>query len=206
MDFHLYTIPWATTIKQNQQKQVELLHKAGIGVERRYVVEMQGAIPRPGSSPAQKSPVRTRLFFMNTAENQLGDPLPAGIVRIYSADRQGHLQFAGEDRIGHIPRGERVKIDYGVAFDLVAEVSRLSYTRLGDKSSQRYEQTTRIALRNRKQDEPATIEVRARFSGDWDIRKSTHKYEKEGAFAALFSVTVAPNKESTIEYTVRVKQ
>ena len=79
MDFHLYTIPWKTTIKHNQQKQVELLHKSGVGITQRYVVEMQGAVPRPPREEAQKIPVKARLNFMNSKANQLGDPLPGGI-------------------------------------------------------------------------------------------------------------------------------
>ncbi len=206
MDFHLYTIPWKTTIKQNQQKQVELLHKSGVGLTRRYVVEMQGAVPHPPRQEAQKVPVKARLNFMNTKANQLGDPLPGGIIRIYSADHGGHLQFAGEDRIPHTPRDERVEINYGQAFDLVAEVKRLSYTRLGDRDKPRYEQTTQVSLRNRKEKGQVTIEVRARFAGDWQIKKSTHDYEKVGAFTAVFTVPVPAGKEVTVEYTARVKQ
>ena len=51
-----------------------------------------------------------------------------------------------------------------------------------------------------------TIEVRARFSGDWQIRKSTHDYEKAGAFTAVFTVPVPAGKEVTVEYTARLKQ
>ncbi len=35
LEYHLYTIPWKTTLKHNQQKQVELLSSSGVALERR---------------------------------------------------------------------------------------------------------------------------------------------------------------------------
>ena len=61
MEYHLYTIPWATTLKHNQQKQVELLSRSGVGLTRKYVVELS---PRYAAGPQLengKLPVIVRL-------------------------------------------------------------------------------------------------------------------------------------------------
>ena len=35
-------------------------------------------------------------------------PLPKGTVWVYKADQDGTMQFAGEDRIAHTPRNEKL--------------------------------------------------------------------------------------------------
>ncbi|MCK4578213.1 MAG: DUF4139 domain-containing protein [Candidatus Marinimicrobia bacterium] len=206
MDYHLYTIPWSTTIGHKQQKQVELLSQTGIAVEQEYTVSIVGAAPGRQRSSDPKRPVMTTFNFRNSAANKLGMPLPAGIVRIYSADQAGSLQFAGEDRIGHTPRDEPVRLTAGQAFDLVAEMRRTNYQNLGSRDQIKYEQSTEVALRNRKPKGSARIKVYARFNGDWDIQKSNQDFVKEDAFTALFTVDVPAGKEVKITYTARVEQ
>ena len=69
----------------------------------------------------QKPKVQVLLHLENTKENNLGIPLPKGVVRVYKEDRQGMLQFAGEDRIDHTPDKGALKLKLGNAFDITAE-------------------------------------------------------------------------------------
>lgn len=41
--------------------------------------------------------------------------------------------------------------------------------------------------------------------GDWEITRKTHVFEKRDASTIVFPVTVAPDKEVVIEYSVRIK-
>jgi len=204
MEYHLYTIPWKTTLKQNQQKQVELLSRSGVGLTRQYVVDIPQRLTTARAGGESKPPVNVRLSFDNTKANQLGDPLPAGIVRIYSEDRSGGLQFAGEDRIAHTPRDEQVEITMGRAFDLVAEVRQTTFEDLSDRRNRRYEHGVEVRLRNRKEQGAVTIDVRAHFPGEWQMRAKSHDFVKYDAFTAQFSIKVPVGKEVILRYTVRV--
>ena len=51
--------------------------------------------------PRQNDHLDVFLEFQNDAKNNLGVPLPGGIMRVYQPDSEGMLQFAGEDRIQH---------------------------------------------------------------------------------------------------------
>jgi hypothetical protein len=55
-------------------------------------------------------------------------------------------------------------------------------------------------LRNHKA-EPVTITYVAHLSGEWEILRSTHDYEKIDATTAEFTVTVPADDEVQIEYT-----
>ena len=204
MEYHLYTIPWKTTLKHNQQKQVELLSRSGVALARQYSVEIPPGFATGPLRGKSKLPVNVRLSFANTKANRLGEPLPGGIVRIYSEDQAGTLQFAGEDRIDHTPRDEEVKVTLGRAFDLVCEVRQTAYEDLGDRRVRRYESGLEVSLRNRKEQGAVTIAVRARFPGEWRIKDSSHDYDREDAFTARFAVQVPAGEEVILSYTVRV--
>jgi len=204
MEYHLYTIPWKTTLKHNQQKQVELLSRSGLGLERHYLVDVPANFVTGSRKGKSKLPVNVQLSFANTKANHLGDPLPGGIIRIYSEDRAGTLQFAGEDRIDHTPRDEEVKVTLGKAFDLVCEVKQTGYEDLSDRRNRRYESGFEVSLRNRKEQEAVTIGVLAHFPGEWQIRDSSHDYVREDAFTARFSIEVPAGKEVVLSYRVRV--
>ena len=60
-----------------------------------------------------------RLNFRNAPRAKAGGPLPAGIVRVHTvAGEAAPPWLVGEDRIEHTPKGERVSLDLGEAFDL----------------------------------------------------------------------------------------
>ena len=80
----------------------------------------RGSITRADTarrSPNQKINVIVEL--QNKKENNLGFPLPKGVVRVYKQDAEGSLQFVGEDSIDHTPKDEKIRIKMGNAFDVV---------------------------------------------------------------------------------------
>jgi hypothetical protein len=198
-EYHLYTLERPTTIKDRQKKQVSLLQVDHVKVTRRYVVESPQwwYVQRIG---AQKQDVRVDVEFANRAENNLGIPLPGGVVRLYQRDRRGTAQFIGEDRIDHTPKDELVKVTMGNAFDVVAERRQTDFTKLADNL---YEDAFEVTLRNHK-DTPITVEVRERIGGDWQILSSSYPYVKLSAFGVSFAVPVPANGQATLAYRVRV--
>ncbi|MBN1754786.1 DUF4139 domain-containing protein [bacterium] len=187
-EYHLYTLSRPSDIKENEIKQISLFAPADVKVQKLFIYE-------PNLN-AEK--VMSKLEFKNSTEEGLGMPLPEGVVRVYKEDREGALQFVGEDRIKHTPRDEKVRLFLGYAFDLTAERVRKNYNRL---SNDKTESTYQIKLRNHK-DEQVEVLIVENFYGDWFIRESTHQWDKKEAFKAETVVTIPPKGETIIEYTI----
>lgn len=202
-EYHLYTLGRRTSIQNNETKQISLLEATGLRFEKHFQVDGQQYYYHSASSPGQplKEPVEVRLKFKNSEANSLGQPLPAGTVRVYQNDSKGRVQFIGEDSIEHTPKDETLDLHIGNAFDVVAERKQTDFQRLGSNT---YEMAFEISLRNHK-DTPIAVEVNEPIGGDWTMVESNFKYTKTAAFAAQFTVPVAANGESVLKYRVRVR-
>ncbi|MFH1093119.1 MAG: DUF4139 domain-containing protein [Candidatus Omnitrophota bacterium] len=207
-EYHLYTLQRKSTIKNNQTKQIELLSAMDIPVKERllYYGAQQYFRNQYTGQVMSNEKVGVYLEIENKKENNLGMPLPAGIIRAYKKDAQGSLQFIGEDRIGHTPKDEKIKIKMGEAFDIVGERKQMDYRILSRNSVQRFdtEQQWQINLRNHK-DKPVEVEVIEPIPGDWDIIESTQKYEKTDASTIKFMVKLDKNESKTISYRVKIR-
>lgn len=202
-EYHLYTLQRPATLKNNETKQISLLSAANFNVKKELVLNGQQYYYQGYNNPGEPVKEKVGVFveFKNSQENSLGQPLPAGIVRVYKADQTGAQQFIGESRIDHTPKDERVRVKLGDAFDVVAERKQMDYKTI---SRRVFEYAYEIRIRNHKE-EPVTVIVNEPIGGDWEIVNSTFPAEKTAAFAARFSVPVAKDGESVLSYRVRVK-
>lgn len=200
-EFHLYTIPRRTTIKDRQSKQINLFSSHGINVDRVY--EYRGRAHYYSQRIQNFAPekVASYLVFENEEENELGMPLPSGIMRVYQRDGSGALQFSGEDRIGHTPKDESVRLKLGNAFDIVGERVQKEFQRV---ASTLFESEYEITLRNHKE-EDVMIDVVEPMIGDWQIMRSNIEFDKRDAATAVFSVPVPADGETVLTYRVRVR-
>ncbi len=189
-EYHLYTLGRNTTLKQNETKQVSLFTPAECEVIKRYETNPQ----------QDNNKVRVVIEAVNSSEAGLGMPLPAGKVRVYKRDSRERLQFIGEDRIDHTPQDEKVVILLGKAFDLVAERTELDSRKIGDRTR---ELDIKIELRNRKDAEAVEIVVQEDLTSNWQIKESSHEYEKINSRRIEFKVPVSAGEVETITYTVR---
>ncbi|HSB09756.1 MAG TPA: DUF4139 domain-containing protein [Blastocatellia bacterium] len=202
-EYHLYTLQRRTTLKNAQTKQISLLEANGVGANKQFVIYGQPYYYRGYNNPGEpiKEKIGVYIEFANSQKNGLGQPLPAGIIRLYKADSAGGQQFIGEDRIDHTPKDETVKVKVGDAFDIVGERKMMDYRVI---SSRVYEYAYQIAIRNHKK-EAVTVTVNEPIGGDWEMLSSSHKWEKTAAFASRFTVPVAADGSATLAYRVRVR-
>jgi hypothetical protein len=202
-EYHLYTLQRRTTIKNAQTKQISLLDANGVGTNKQFIIYGQPYYYRGYNNPGEpiKEKIGVYIEFDNSRKNGLGQPLPAGILRLYKADSAGGQQFIGEDRIDHTPENEKVRVKVGDAFDIVGERKMMDYRAI---SSRVYEYAYQIVIRNHKK-EAVTIVVNEPIGGDWEMLSSSHKWEKTAAFASRFTVPVAAAGSATLNYRVRVR-
>ncbi len=203
-EFHLYTLERRTTLEDKESKQISLLGATRVPVAKIYVVDGNQRYYAGEGVPAGESqalPVKVYYTFQNEAKSGLGMPLPAGTVRIYQPDSQGNLQFAGEDRIGHTPKDEMVRIHSGNAFDVVAKSKITDFRRLGKDLT---ETEVQLTLRNHK-NSAITVSVREPAPGDWEVVSSNLKWTKLDAQTIGFNVPVAAGGTESLTYRLRLK-
>lgn len=202
-EYHLYTLNRKTTVKNNQTKQIGLLSAENIGVDKSFVYSPAGRyyFSRMGG-PDKSTKVGVYLSLDNAKKNNMGMPLPKGVVRVYKKDQDGALQFVGEDRIDHTPEDETIRIKMGDAFDIVAERVQTDFKVLS--SGNLYESSYKITIRNHKK-EDVVISVVERLSGDWEIMNNSHKYVKEASHRVKFDVPVEQKASAELTYTARIR-
>ncbi|HEX6790263.1 MAG TPA: DUF4139 domain-containing protein [Candidatus Krumholzibacteria bacterium] len=202
-EYHLYTLERKATIKDNQTKQIELLSAEGASTKKSFVVQPQQQWWFYRVDNPEKPKVGVFISVDNSKKNQMGMPLPKGVVRVYKQDSQGALQFIGEDRIDHTPEDETIRVKMGDAFDVVAERVQTSFEVLS--SGHLYRSAYKVTLRNHKS-ENITVSVVDLLYGDWTITASSHKYDKETAQRVRFDVPVTSKGSAELTYTVEIRQ
>jgi hypothetical protein len=144
--------------------------------------------------------VQVYYQLKNETKSGLGQPMPAGTVRVYQADSRGGLQFVGEDRINHTPKDETINLKIGNAFDVVCERKQTDFQRVG---SNVYEFEYEVTLRNHKTT-AVSVEVNEPIGGSWRMLQASHQWTKTDAWAAQFKVPVAADGTAVVKYRVRV--
>lgn len=106
----LYTLPSPVTLNPHERKQVSFMPAAEVEVNKRYGSHL--SLTRGGDE------VKASLFiaFENTTDSGLGQPIPAGPMRVYQSDGSGRQQFVGESMLPDLAPGARHEIKIGRAF------------------------------------------------------------------------------------------
>lgn len=200
-EYHLYTMPRRTTIKENQSKQLSLLTGSGIAVKKEYEYQGQQGYFYSQIPELKDEKIGVFLKFANKEANGLGMPLPAGAMRVYQADASGALQFSGEDAIKHTPKDEDVRIRLGNAFDVVAERVQTDFKVLAQNFN---ECAFKVTIRNHK-DSDIVVNIVEPMTSDWNIIEKSHDFTKRDAQTAVFSLPVPKNGETVLTYRVQIK-
>jgi hypothetical protein len=200
-EYHLYDLKRPTDIDDKQTKQIRLLEAKGLKITEELLVEgSKGYLIRPFGGQDTKQPVRVVIRLKNSKENGLGSPLPGGIARVYKEDEDGSPRFIGEDRVGHLPPDETLRVTTGEAFDVVSERVQTDFKQI---STRLYESEWEITLRNRKGD-AVRVSVVEPMTGNWSVITSSHPSEKADAFTIRFELPVPAGGEAKVTYRVRV--
>jgi hypothetical protein len=80
------------------------------------------------------------------------------------------------------------------------EKKQTQYNQLGTRGA---EISYEVSLRNHKA-EDITVTVLDHFWGEWRITESSHDWNQEDAYTAVWYITVAADGEVTLTYTVRM--
>ncbi|HEX3857047.1 MAG TPA: hypothetical protein VHY30_07110 [Verrucomicrobiae bacterium] len=207
-EFHLYSIARPTTLHDHETKQVEFVHAEKMYAPTIYVYDgaagyqFYGLNYDQGYGQSDNKKISVMREFKNAETNQLGIALPAGKLRFYRRDADGQLQFVGENEIDHTPRNETVRVTTGNAFDLVGERKQTDFH--VDTRAHTIDESFEIKLRNRKKDAPVEIRVVEHLYrwNNWNITAKSDDFVKKDSQTIEFRVSVKPDEEKTVIYTV----
>jgi hypothetical protein len=201
-EYHIYTLQRPSTIKENQSKQISLITADSIPVKKELLFrgESYYYFGQYGETGENKK-VGVFVEIANRKEEKLGIPLPKGTVRVYKRDKDGSLQFIGEDAIDHTPKDEKVRIKVGDAFDVVGSRKQTDWKKIAHDT---YEAAFEITLKNHKKEDVA-VRVIEPVPGDWQMLNSSHDYKKGDAHTAEFNIPVKKDGEAKLSYRVRMR-
>ena len=201
-EYHIYTLERKTTLKENQTKQISLLNVQEVPVNKEFIYRGFPYYYRNKQGEViSNQKIDVFVQMINSQENHLGMPLPKGTVRAYKRDADGGLQLVGEDTIDHTPKGEKIRLKLGEAFDLKAERKQVHWEKI---ASDTYESAYEITLRNHKK-EDVIIRVIEPLPGDWKVLGNSYPFTKIDASTLAFDVPVSKNGESKLTYRVRIR-
>jgi len=207
LDYHLYTLDRKTDILENQTKQVALLQGESIACAKEYLLRGQDYYYRNRSGDlGTRIKVAVFLSFENSKAENLGLPLPKGIVRVYKQDSTGSVQFVGEDRIDHTPENDTVKLKLGNAFDITADRKQTDFKKLAGFGAYNYvfESAYRIELKNGK-DEYITVRVVEPMPGDWEVLSENKSHKKISSSEAEWHIAVPAKGSAELVYRTKVR-
>ena len=211
-EFHLYTLERPATLRDQETKQVEFVRATGIRAQRLYVYDGAEVAQYGYYNPEQirqdpsygtisNPKVWVMEEFKNSAANHLGIALPKGKLRFYRGDTDGHLEFVGENTIDHTPKDETIRLYTGNAFDVVGERKRTNYR--VDVNQRWMDESFEIRVRNHKKDAVTVRVVEHLYRWvNWKLAEESQPSQKMDAQTIEFPVTIAPDGEQVISYTV----
>jgi hypothetical protein len=111
------------------------------------------------------------------------------------------LEFVGENTIDHTPKDETIRVYTGNSFDVVGERKRTNYH--VDSNRNWMDESFEIRIRNHKK-EAVTVRVVEHLYRwtNWKLTEQSAPSKKMNAQTIEFPVTVAPDGEQVVTYTV----
>jgi len=194
-DFHLYSLPDPVDLKNNQQKQVSLLSATNFAVQRIHQLSLS-VYAHPQPERRQLNP-NLQLKFSNSKANGLGEPIPAGNIRVFSPDSSNQLQFIGGSTLSNLAENSEATVQLGQAFDVTVDQQQTGFEKT--YNSVTVDQT--ITVRN-SGEQPAQLELNTRFNRRWEIISSSQGYTPAGN-AAHWQLSLPAGSETTLTFQVR---
>jgi hypothetical protein len=211
-EFHLYSLARPTTLHDQEIKQVEFVRSTAIHALRLFVYDgaqvqqygyynMEQIRQEQSYGTASNPKVWVMEEFKNADVNHLGIPLPKGKLRFYRRDTDGHLEFVGENVIDHTPKDETIRVFTGNSFDVVGERKRTNIR--VDSAHNWMDESFEVRVRNHKKEalNVRVVEHLYRWT-NWKLMEQSHESHKMDAQTVEFPVTIAPDGEQVVTYTV----
>ena len=201
--YHVYDPGRTVSIPADGSRQISLFSAPALNVSTELTSRFMAG--RGQSSGEIRQNVESALRFANTAENGLGRPMPAGLVRVFMPASDGVQLLAGEAQVGHVAEGGDVRLVLGNSFDVSVTRVQTAFTRIGKNG---FEAGWRITVSNGSK-VPQDLKLVESFSGQWKVLSADRDYASPDAGSIEFDLKSVPPSAGTegtiINYAVRVE-
>ncbi|GGA18851.1 DUF4139 domain-containing protein [Dyella nitratireducens] len=201
-DYRSYTLPAPVDLPDGSISQVPLYAARTVSCERTSLYENGGNWMPPQPMLNETFNTDSNTSVISTLRFTAFDSLPAGYLRVLTADRNGVPQFIGEGRINDTPKGSDATMTLGTAFDLRGQRERTGFH--VDKAGRTMDEAFRITLTNAGES-ARTVTVREHPNRwrEWTVTSSTVKPSKQTTDTLEFKVDVPANGKAVLDYGVR---
>lgn len=201
-DYRSYTLPAPVDLPDGSISQVPLYAARTVSCERTALYENGGNWMPPQPMLNSEFNTDNNTSIISTLRFTAFDSLPAGYLRVLTADRNGVPQFIGEGRINDTPKGSDATITLGTAFDLRGQRERTSFH--VDKAGRTLDEAFRITLTNAGENvRTVTVREHPNRWRQWAVTSSSVKPGKQTTDTLEFKVEVPANGKAVLDYAVR---
>lgn len=127
-ELYSYHAPSPASIASDQMNRVPMMESVTVPIVKDYGIDL----PEVGSwnyGPEQRSSATVAIRFKNEQSSQLGVPLPAGAVRVYSSPSENSA-YIGAASIDDTPKDAPVFLTLSKVFDVYAQSRAISTKKL----------------------------------------------------------------------------
>ncbi len=196
-DYHLYSLPQALTLNDQQQKQIPLISREQIPAEIRYHHQIQ--VSAHQQLPSQQHKASIQLTFDAPKMEAEKTPLPTGQVRVFRPDPAGQLQFIGGSHLSATAPGDTARLQLGEAFDVGVEYTQTAFRKVFDG----YELSYEVRLTNRS-DKDKPFNLNALMPMPFSLQQSSLKPAEETAARVEWVFDLKAGEEKTLTFSAKL--
>lgn len=188
-------------LRSHESKKIDFFTTKNVPIEKTY------------TSEHGDKRVHVHYVFQNNEEHRLGkEMLLKGKARLYQLDSKNKVTFLGEDKVGYVPRGKKVKLYLGDTLDIEVkrkyirrEQENVRRDKFGKIQAYDTKEHYQIVVKNHKS-ENVKVNVFVRVRDSWELDNKTEPTpEEKDANTLKFVITISTEEEKTINLYVRGK-
>jgi hypothetical protein len=161
------------------------------------------------ASPRQNASVR--LNVVNCDKDNLGMPLPAGMVKVYQFNSTKNLQLVGTATISHIAKDEAFQLNIGTTSDIKAQTkmtaakavpATIATPKTNQYVPEYQDQTFEVTVWNFKEKKDVAVVLELNVPRN---QPDVQPLIRDSAERAHAKIDAAAGKSGTFSYTLRVQ-
>lgn len=192
-EYHMYTVANPTTLANNEKKQVSMFDKYDINCKKIFKYESHLYNNNSEQNPD------VAIEFINSKENNMGIPLPMGVVRVFKTDG-ADKELIGESSIKHTPKDEQINLNIGKAFDIVIKEYSIKENRISDRVMEiEYE----LEIRNRKTTDIELVFQKNLYASVELLKSDIEPFDIKANYMK-FKIPVKKDETKKMKYKIRI--
>lgn len=194
------------TIRHEETKRMLFLSRVDIPIEKTFTFDAS-KLPWDPKQRRKNVGIPVHYVIKNNKKSGFGEfALWDGKVRIFQDDGHGSTIFLGEDTGSFTPVGKKMELYVGDSRDIVVTQHKMKDMMINIRRNSKNEiliydtdEVIKAEVENFK-DKSAVLTLVEHIPGQWDMEKSSHKFEKEDASTIKFHIKVPAHGKETLVF------